>query len=95
MMKFESMMEKMDKMSPEEMQAAVDENTKLCICPSCPSYMGTGESKVFFCGMGKSDKISDEKGCICPECAVTENLGLRWDYYCTSGTGKEQLSQET
>lgn len=92
---FEDLMKSMEQMSPGEIQAAMEENTKLCICPSCPTYMWTRESKVFFCGMGKSEIISEEKGCTCPECPVTEKMGLRWQYYCIKGTGREQLDLET
>lgn len=94
-MKFEDVMDNMQKMSPSEMQAAMDENAKLCICPSCPTTIGIKESNVFFCGIGKSEVISEEKGCICMECPVTEKLGLRWTYYCTKGTGREQFAQDT
>ncbi len=93
-MRFEDVMKAMKKMSPGEIQAAMDENANLCICPSCPTYVGTGESKVFFCGMAQSEIISEEKGCTCPDCPVTEKMGLRWQYYCTKGTGGEQLAQE-
>lgn len=89
-MAFEKTMEAMSKMSPEEMKARIAELTKVCICGKCPSYKGTGEKKLLFCVMGKSEIIKKEKGCVCPACPVTEKLGLRWIYYCMKGSGKEQ-----
>ncbi len=85
----------MQQMSEEEMKSAIEENPKLYVCPTCLTQTGTGESKAFFCGMGKSEIISEEKGCTYPECPVTEKMGLRWQYYCIKGTGREQLALET
>lgn len=87
---FEKTMETMGKMSPDEMKAKMAELTKICMCGKCPSYKGTGETRLLFCATGKSGIIKKEKGCVCPACPVTEKLGLRWIYYCTKGTGKEQ-----
>jgi hypothetical protein len=53
-------------MSPGEMQAAMEENTKLRICPSCPSYTGPGESKVFSCGLGKARLLARKAGTASP-----------------------------
>jgi Protein of unknown function (DUF2769) len=94
MVKFEEMMEKLSGMSPEEMKAAAEENTKLCICGRCPSYVGTGETELLFCSTGKSDKITEERGCICMECPLTPKMGLRWGYYCTRGSAKDMLEAE-
>ena len=89
-MTFEQTMEAMGKMSQEEIKTKIAELTKMCICPRCPSYKGTGEKKLLFCMTGKSAIIKKEKGCVCPTCPVTEKLGMRWIYYCIKGTGKEQ-----
>ena len=89
-MTFELTMEAMSKMSPDEMNASIEELTKKCICGKCPSYKGTGETRLLFCTTEKSTLIQKEKGCMCPACPVTEKLGLRWLYYCMKGSGKEQ-----
>ena len=87
---FEQNMEAMSKMSPAEVQAKIEELNKICICVKCPTYIGTGENKLTFCAIGKSTIIKKEKGCICPGCPVQKNMALRWNYYCTRGSGKEQ-----
>jgi len=94
MVKFEEMLEKMAGMSPEELKAAAEENTRLCTCSQCPSYVGTGETALLFCASGRSERISEEKGCICMGCPVTPKMGLRWGYYCTRGSAKEMLESE-
>jgi hypothetical protein len=91
---FEEAMEMMAKMSQEEMMAAKAEMKKMCVCGNCPSYGGTGETELLFCSTGKSQKITEEKGCICGGCPVTPKMGLRWGYYCTRGSGREQLGSE-
>lgn len=87
---FEKIMETMSRMSPAEVQAKIKEAEKMCICGGCPTYAGTGEKKLAFCATGKSTMIKKEKGCICPGCPVQKNMALRWNYYCTRGSGKEQ-----
>lgn len=89
-MTFEMIMEAMNKMPPDEINARLADLTKICVCGKCPSYKGTGETRLLFCATGKSALIRKEKGCMCPACPVTEKLGLRWLYYCTKGSGKEQ-----
>jgi hypothetical protein len=86
---FEQAMEELSKLSPSEMQAKIKELDKMCICGVCPSYMGTGEEKLTFCVIGKSTMIKEENGCICPGCPVQTELALKWEYYCTRGSGKE------
>lgn len=86
---FEQAMEELSKLSPSEMQAKIKELDKMCICGVCPSYMGTREEKLTFCVIGKSTMIKEENGCICPGCPVQTELALKWEYYCTRGSGKE------
>jgi Protein of unknown function (DUF2769) len=50
--------------------------------------------KMLFCSTRKSDKITEEKGCLCGGCPVTPKMGLRWGYYCTRGSGREQMAAE-
>ncbi|MCZ7401361.1 MAG: DUF2769 domain-containing protein [Candidatus Methanoperedens sp.] len=89
-MTFELAMEAMSKMSLDEINASLADLTKICVCGKCPSYKGTGETRLLFCVTGKRALIQKEKGCMCPACPVTEKLGLRWLYYCMKGSGKEQ-----
>ena len=89
-MTFELTMEAMSKMSPDEIKDRLADLTKICVCGKCPSYKGTGETRLLFCVTGKSALIQKEKGCMCPACPVTEKLSLRWLYYCIKGSGKEQ-----
>ncbi len=96
MVRFEDAMKMMATMSQDEMKAKIAESAKICadFCGKCPSYTGTGEKDLVFCAKGKSKKIKAEKGCLCPGCPVTDAMGLRWDYYCTKGSGREQLEAE-
>ena len=94
MSSFEQSMEAMSKMSPKEIETQMAQLTKMCICGKCPSYMGTGEKKLLFCLTGKSTIIKNENGCICMTCPVTDKMGLKWSYYCTRGSGKEQAGKK-
>ena len=91
---FEQATEMMAQMSEEERKATIAENTNMCICASCPTYVGTGETELLFCELGKSDVITEDKGCTCPGCPVTPKMGLRWNDYCLKGSGREQLTQQ-
>ena len=64
-----------------------------CICKKCPSYVECGEA-VGYCLLGKSTCITEKKGCICPDCPVTKKMGLKWGYYCISGSAKEMMEAE-
>jgi len=63
----------------------------MCICKTCPSYVAE-ETEVGFCHplIGKSKKITEEKGCNCPTCPVYKNMGLKNGYYCTRKSEMEQ-----
>ncbi|GAG30584.1 unnamed protein product [marine sediment metagenome] len=93
-------MEKMKDLSPEEKEKQMKEwmigAKGICkeYCGKCPSYEGTGEIDFVFCAMGKSDKITEEKGCICGKCPITEEMGLRWGFYCTRGSSRELWAAE-
>jgi len=89
-MTFKQTKEAMGKMSPKEIKKKIAELTKMCLCGRCPTYKGTGETKLLFCMTGKSAIIKKENGCVCPTCPVTDKLDLRWIYYCIKGSGKEQ-----
>ena len=74
----------------EQREAKVAELTRLCTCATCPSFKGTGETKLLLCALGKSAVIKDEKECLCPACPVTPAVNLKWNFYCTRGSGRQQ-----
>ena len=85
-------MKAMAGMPQEKMMKRVQGIKKVCkdYCGKCPSYTGTGETDFGFCATGKSSKITEEKGCICAGCPITKGMALRWEYYCTRGSDREQ-----
>ena len=90
--KYDEITQKMMSMPEEQRMKMMQEMKKMCICASCPSYVGTGETAIFFCNMGKSSVITEEKGCTCAGCPVTEKRGLTKLYFCIKGSEKEQRS---
>lgn len=92
---FEEEMEMMKDLSEEEMAKRMEEVKNICkaFCGECPSYTGTGETELGFCTIGKSNVIKEEKGCLCGSCPVTPKMSLRWGYYCTRGSGREQQAE--
>ncbi len=94
--KYEDVLKEMSKLSEEEIKKRMETASKICAnyCGKCPTYSGTGETKLLFCGIGKSEMIEEEKGCMCPPCPVQSEMNLRWQYYCTRGSGREQLEKE-
>ncbi len=70
--------------------ARLAEREKLCTCAGCPTYEGTGETKLLFCVMGMGGAIRTEKECFCAPCQLTDAVGLRTNFHCTRGSGLEQ-----
>ena len=93
---FEQKMEAMGALSQEEAAKMMEDVKSVCeaYCGQCPSYAGTGETELGFCSRGKSEIITEEKGCLCAACPITEKMSLRWGYYCTKGSGREQTAEE-
>jgi hypothetical protein len=91
---FEQTLKMMGQMSEQEREAYIAECTAMCICESCPTYEGSGETTLLFCIHGKSPIITQDKGCPCRECPVTEKMGLRWNDYCLKGSAGERLANE-
>jgi hypothetical protein len=89
---FEEKMAAMAGMSEEEINRTLEDVKHTCrnFCGECPTHTSTEETKLAFCLQGGSEIIKDEKGCLCPGCPVTRKLSLRWDYFCTNGSGREQ-----
>ena len=69
---------------------------KMCICKGCPSYVAD-ESELGFCHplIGKSAKITEERGCVCPSCPVYGEMGMKHGYYCTRMSELEQEAART
>ena len=91
--RFDDLQKKMAKMSPKELQAAVDGLKKKCDCPTCPTYNECAQKagEALFCALGKSKKcITSDEGCSCATCPVTADLELRHYYYCLRGPEAEQ-----
>jgi hypothetical protein len=79
------------KSTPQLDKKQVDKLRSLCICGTCPSFKGTGETALLFCYVGKSSKIKNQRGCICGGCPVKKQQGLRKVYFCLFGTEAGQL----
>ena len=88
--KWEEVMQKFMALPENERMKQIGQSKTMCICKDCPSYTGTGETEVLFCGTGKSSVIKEEKGCTCGLCPVVSHMGLTRLYYCTRGNEKEQ-----
>jgi hypothetical protein len=89
---FAEKMAAMGNMSEEEITHMMDEIKDVCqhYCNGCPSYDDTGETKLAFCTIGKSDKITEDLGCMCTGCPVTGKLSLESDFHCIKGSAREQ-----
>lgn len=88
--KWEEMMKRFMAMPEAERMKQIEQSKTMCICVGCPSYRGTGETGLLFCGIGKSSIIKEEKGCSCGLCPVVVHMGLTRLYYCTRGNEKDQ-----
>jgi hypothetical protein len=62
-----------------------EENMKLCVCLSCPTYTGTPLTSGFYCAKGKAEQEVKQLGCICGSCPVAHKYGLRTGYFCVKG----------
>ena len=65
----------------------LEEVKRVCsgFCSACPSYKGSGETRLGFCFTGKSSKIKQEKGCLCGSCPIQLRYSLKGSYYYTRG----------
>jgi len=62
-----------------------EENTKLCICPTCPTYKKSILTGNVFCARDKAKEKVITNGCLCPKCVVFKNYSLDQMYYCSKG----------
>ena len=83
------------KMMVEEFKKKLPKVQEMCICKKCPSYV-EGATGTGFCHplVGKSKKITKEKGCICGSCPVYMKMKLTKGYYCTRGSEMEMKIRE-
>ena len=91
--KFEQIMQQMAEITEEDRMKMIESRKMLCICGGCPTYTDCAREnkELLFCALGKSPTcITDEVGCICPECPLTEQMGLKHQFFCTRGSEKEQ-----
>jgi hypothetical protein len=89
--KYEEMLQKMIRMSPDEKDALLERNRGLCSCPKCPTYTRCMKEKGerMFCWTGKSPCPVNPTGCLCPSCPVAALMGYSKTYYCVNGTEAE------
>jgi len=90
--RFESEIRRLDALRPEELEGRIDEMKALCRCPGCATYTECNAryQELLYCYLGKSEGCDmPAKTCDCPVCGVTEELGLKYSFYCRNGTEKK------
>ena len=91
--KFEQAMQQMAQLTKEERMKMIESKKKLCTCGGCPTYNDCAREnkELLYCALGKSPTcITEENGCICPGCPLTEQMGLKHEFFCTRGSEREQ-----
>ena len=91
--KFEQIMQEMANLATEERMKMIESKKELCICGDCPSYndCASEANELLYCALGKSPScITDEISCTCPDCPVTDQMGLKYEFFCTRGAEREQ-----
>ncbi len=93
---FEDKVKIMAHMSEKDQKRNAENVIGFCkdYCGKCPTYKGTGETKLGFCTLGKSSVIEEQKGCLCSQCPISRTMSLRWDHYCTQGSAMELSEAE-
>jgi len=66
-----------------------EENMKLCICPTCPTFKGSPLTGGFFCAKGKAKEPIRTLGCVCPQCPIFAKYSLKTGYFCFKGMSKD------
>jgi len=65
------------------------ENLDKCICPRCPTYVGSNcpkeNGEKLYCSIGKSKCDLNKKGCICGACPLWSQYSLSDGYFCLNG----------
>ena len=91
MVNFLEMVQKIQKMSPDEQVKTINMAQANCICGACPSYDSCmqGMKELLYCLERGSACTVAKKACLCPTCPVTPMMGLSHGYYCARGSEKE------
>jgi hypothetical protein len=90
--RFESEIRRLDALRPEELERWIDEMKGLCRCPGCATYTECNASyqELLYCYLGKSEGCEmPARTCDCPVCKVTDELGLKYSFYCRNGTERK------
>ncbi len=64
-----------------------EQNWQRCLCGRCPSFSECAQERGegLYCGVGKSECISETLGCLCAQCPVSKHSQLCASYYCLHG----------
>ncbi len=86
----------LQKMTEEDIKRTAEQLPHICkdYCGKCPTYVGTGEKRLAFCSLGKSEIIKEQKDCLCNQCPLTKQMSMRWDHYCTRGDAMDLSDAE-
>ena len=89
--RFESEIRRLDTLRPEELERWIDSVKVMCRCPGCATYTECNASnqELLYCYLGKSAGCEmPARTCDCPVCKVTDELGLKYSFYCRNGPEK-------
>jgi len=89
--RFESEIERVESLRPEEHERWIAEMIKVCRCHDCATYTecNAENRELMFCYLGKSRGCEmPSRTCDCPLCEVTDRLGLKYSFYCRMGPEK-------
>lgn len=91
MNRFESEIRRLDTLRPEELERWIDSVKVMCRCPGYATYTECNASnqELLYCYLGKSTGCEmPARTCDCPVCKVTDELGLKYSFYCRNGPEK-------
>lgn len=86
--RYEQEIERLDGLRPEELEEWIGRMKKLCRCPQCATYSecNAKNQELLYCYLGKNTGCEmAAKTCDCPICKVTDELGLKYSFYCMRG----------
>jgi hypothetical protein len=66
-----------------------EENVKMCLCPTCPTYQKSNLTETLFCAKGKAKEKVKSVSCACPDCPLFNKYDLKSQYYCIKGKASE------
>ncbi|MHC1681272.1 MAG: DUF2769 domain-containing protein [Methanomassiliicoccales archaeon] len=89
--RFESEIRRLDALRPEDLERWIDTAKGMCRCPGCATYTecNARNRELLYCYLGKSEGCEmPARTCDCPVCKVTDELGLKYSFYCRNGPEK-------